>query len=625
LGGGEAPVPTDNWFDDFDGALDTGRWGTSVSGSGSITSGDDSRLRFQAPAAADAALLYQLVKVDKTKSQAWTFRINPRTISDSSPFFWIINRAGTPSPAVVGGAFDADRRIQAALMIANPDLALQYYNGTHTLQSWNGSAYVGGNSGFRRVANDSFFDLTFETDGPGNRWRFSTIGRVATAAGDDPSLGGWQLALTDWILWTSLESSTDLWLVVGEQWTDGNSVTGYIEHVKYAGDALRLALTNGKDTLAGAYDIRCSRSHDLQSFSPHDRTTIAVARGGAGTWDASNVKDPDLVQDGATVRGMYSGHGTTSGFQIGAFSGTSVDGVLTKDAGNPIITLSAGTHEGQVFMPKRIKDTVDPDGNKLWKVMYTGFSDTDAKFRVFVKMSASPNSGYGASTLLLSPGGVGEFDELGCSMGCHVRYGGIDYIFYAGAKTGLNGNLWQVGLATGTFGTSFTKQGVVIARAQTADALTAALNSKTVTIADTSAYSRDELFLADDDATNDNYVVGKIRKITNGTNIESLISMNTNITTPNGRIFRMGVFSVHPREILREYNKWYLFCSSFGGIGDGTRAAFYESTLIFTNPSSDPGSGAWTPEYKNAPHWPVNAHGFARSNENPALVRLPIT
>lgn len=118
---------------------------------------------------------------------------------------------------------------------------------------------------------------------------------------------------------------------------DGNSNSTSTQTQSYAGNII----PEGYGYYKGyAKDIYVSSGPDADYLNWTDGPLV-LPSGTASTWDESGVNACYVFKEGSTYNMLYSGRNASNQFQIGLATSSDPDGTFTKDAGNPVVTVSA--------------------------------------------------------------------------------------------------------------------------------------------------------------------------------------------------------------------------------------------------------------------------------------------
>lgn len=630
--------------------------GTIVGGAGGTCTGavtGESFFNQVTAAAADAALAYRTIPVSPTVSAIYWFAYNNVTTGNS----YIYLNEGVPAEGVVANVFGAAGKalLRVEAQTAGANIGISRWDTIRTRTQWNSATNVWGAAGVNATTTlpNTYQVIGLEIDGPNRRWRVHVVGQTGTS--NTPSASLFLAALTDWTDFSFHEGGAifcnpvcgTLYLAIGEPLTD--SATGTTQFEWYAEDdgALIDGWHNGRNN-GGTWNIYHYWAYPDANgiptrFVPEDRTTTAVAVGGAGAWDELQAKDPYVIKDGATYYMVYGGARVSdSRFQVGCASATSASGPWTKCPGNPIVALSLATNEDQVANPVLVKDEAEPDSAKRWKLMYVGIdTSSPLKFRGFVRTCSAPPTApacdtageWSASTMIWDAGGVGAIDETGCGRLIPHRFNATDYLF-CGVRAqvaGVNQNRQE------TYGTSSTKWLSAIAKSgtitnpsatsscnTTTTAVITTPGSRSFTVASTTGCTPDMFVVVDDDATSANYHHNRILNVVNSTTLtmyhnEDSLASGARVRGPQA-FWQVDVGDVG----VSAFGVYYKIATCFDPMigGGSTFDAYSEKSCMWTAPSV---VGPWTLYNFGSPAAPLNAYSRGASNENMGLVNLPFT
>lgn len=606
-----------SFFDHFPGSSLDSRWTAVTGGSGSV-SVSDSMAQCNRPAAADAAFIYHATKIDKSKSQIWFFSV--KLTNNGSQIMSLVNRSTAP---VVGdvSTVDPEVRVRVFGSTNNPmRLQFRYYNGSHTSTQWNGTTWATSGDAINAVGVDNFLLVGLEIDGPGSRFRLFAGGRRQTTVTPDQ---GYKLSsLTDWVDWSSLESTGDLWLTLGDPYNDVGSGSLDYEFVHFMdGDKVH-AWSNGKDALSGNYSIfhlyGFEDSDDIcRFFIMEDRTTTGIGIGG---------KDPFVVFDGTTYHMFF---GDTSG-NIGRATASAIDGTWTEQAD----VISKGTNEGLGF-PFVVLDLDEADSNKRWKMLYSVSDISASPPTTTIKYATAPNASgtWTVQGTAIGLGSSGADDEIGATGAVAVWWNSQWEVWYTGMKP-VPGDSSRFSIlsglrATGTDLGSLTKDGssARIPPIDSVELVTANMNpSRTAQVSSTAGFSVDQPVYVDNDATADNWAASRVRKINTDSSLELYHLVASYTAASNPKIFGAGNGNIQLREIVQKPGGgWAFYVTQFGATVFENQASylmFREETNLLEHSGANPTS--------NTPAWNWQAGiiclrgewGQRRSNENMCLLHV---
>lgn len=637
--------------------------GTIVSGSGGTPTAAISGETFfnfvTANVATDASICYRTVAIDPSTTKL--IRFGMRTATTGS-FYAYLNE-GVPftgnNTAVFGTAGKALLRIAAQNSAAN--LGIDRYAGdaSRTRSQWNAStqAWEVATKNANATSTNTYSDVFLEIDGPNRRWRVAIVGNTGTA--QTPTTSLYMNALTDWVAFSFHENGGvfctptcgSLYLTFGEPLSDSAAGTGLLEYYAESDGTKTDYWLNGRNA-GGTWGIyHYTGLPDVNGvpapWMPEDRTTQAIAVGGAGAWDEQHVKDPYVLKDGATYHMMFGGSRVADGkFQCGSASAASANGPWTKNPNNPLIALVAAGQRDQTLNCVLVKDEAEPDANKRWKILFVG-ADTSApiRFRGFESHCSQPPTHascdqageWSAPALIWDVGGVGAIDEIGCGRLIPVRSGGVDYLL-CGVRA-LSGGVAQnrqetYGTSSDRWLSAVTKSGTITnaslvaspteGNTTTSAAVTTA-NVRTLSVASEAGFDADELVTIDDDNTPGNYYVDRVLATSSGslTLYHALDGSVSNLAS-GARVRAANAFNQIDTGPVPAYSGGFLkIATCFDPmVGSGsTFDAYQELACAWTGPSV---VGPWTPYRLASPIAALNAFSRGASNENPSLVNLPL-
>ena len=625
--GGGVPAPQ-KFFDHFLGStLDPARWISQTSNGGSLTV-TDSYVETRTDVDAGTSYFYPNAKLDKSKSQLWVFNINNHSASNGD-FITLINSATAPS----AGSFatlQADTRVRVSRGTkSTTGLVFHKFDSSGTRTTWTSSTNAWQTPttfAVPRMATDDYYIVGFEIDGPGARWRLMAWCQD-TQSGYNFNQGYRMFALTDWVAWDSMAASDDLWLVIGDLYTDVNAHTTRVEWIRYADGSKTHGWVNGKTTLGSAYSkIKHWYSYDNEFWVPEDRTGAAIAVGSSGAWDDAGVKDKTVIVENGTYYMFYLGN-DGSFLQLGLATATSPDGPWIKDPNNPLITRVAGGDESTLGTPFLLKDEQDGDANKRWKLFYNGvnLSGADPVHRIFLATAPAPAGPWTKQGAVLEPGVPGEFDELGCSNPVVFFHDGRWEIWYAGQAAG-GGPSWSVARATTSNlnnipYTKDTANNPFVSRwADSVQNLSANLTHRTASMTDTTGFVPEQMIKVNQDTNPDNWSISRIRKVNTNSGLELYHSLSGFNVQNNAQVRGFDAGSVTIHHIENRNGKWYFYVTLFGLFeSHSTFEAFGEHSGLMssTNLLDKPKTFEWL----LTPTTTLTAWDHLRSSENIAILR----
>lgn len=374
-----------SWLDNFDGALDTNTFGTSVHGDGAVSNSGGSCNLTASAAIGDNALVYVKAAIDTTKDFVYTMRhLMDGTVSGYVHLLCLED--GIPACAAEATQY-AKTPVVVYYVQSSGMVYIEYKNTAGTVYYWNGSIWTTGQSGFA-IGQAYWLDISLIVKG--GYWRISI-----RKNGDTMSV----LETTP-IAFSALKAYTTLYLYWGSPWTDMYYITSMkTDFCQFSNDPVMIAFYNGQVSTAQyifralSYDsgIKFHRwdgynaligpaSGENSVFAPNPiwfdgkiyifytayRNTDAKYRirlaysndlgatytdlgymdtpGGAGTWDVNGHGFPAITYDLASrTWHMYvGGFNVSSQCQIGHFTSGAIGGPWVADPNNPIILLGAG-------------------------------------------------------------------------------------------------------------------------------------------------------------------------------------------------------------------------------------------------------------------------------------------
>ncbi len=312
-----------SFFDDFS-SIDTGRWGTSVGGGGSVTSSDSRAIIDPGGSAdADAAILYLKATIDITKSQVIAVCMKESGAvpgADVPAMMSLLDKSTAPAVTTESN-WTAQRRMwfenQSSATESSERVQFKLRDTGGTVLTWRKTAkdwstsFQHSHSNFKYSHN--YHVWVFYIDGDNNRVRM--LGFVQGKASVSPHCGLMLFTDTGWRTWgTDVDGvDNDLYLVFGDGRTDNGAAIDVIDTIEWVavmddvrGDA-GYAYTNDADDVAFPfpYHITVLRNFD-PSFpmwvpaQPYDVSgmigTADMPGGKTWLW----VKDAFVFKDGST-------------------------------------------------------------------------------------------------------------------------------------------------------------------------------------------------------------------------------------------------------------------------------------------------------------------------------------
>jgi predicted GH43/DUF377 family glycosyl hydrolase len=221
--------------------------------------------------------------------------------------------------------------------------------------------------------------------------------------------------------------------------------------VLYVGATYRMWYSGGQAT--GPTRIGYATSADGVAWARQAGAPMLDV-GAEGSWDANGVRSPAVIYDGGTYKMWYTGRDAAGKNRIGY--ATSPDGITwSKHAGNPVLDLDGpGAWDAlRVQEPTVVKDA---GGYRMW---YTGVDGgwnyaigyaTSSDGVVWTKHAGNP-------VLPGAPAPAWDYSVYAPSV---IADGAVFRMLYSACN--LNGTACEIGHATATDGSAWTRQGRVL-------------------------------------------------------------------------------------------------------------------------------------------------------------------
>lgn len=632
---------SNNFLDHFSGAsLDGSRWAAVTSGTGTVTVTNSYVDCNSGLNPFSAAFFYHVNLLDKTKSQLWTIAVSNQVAGGPSNYFFVYDKPTTPTPDTYN-TWNANVRIAAAINagVSSNHFETTYYDANHIAHYWDGTGNTWTtNSSAVSVqptrAND-YYILGFEVDGPNARWRMLGWCKTYTS-GYTFEQGLRMFEISDWVSWSALEPSSDLWLVFGNPYTDNRKTSEFrFEWIRYAENNAPLdGWCNQKQSLS-VYNrsLRHVYSHDGVVFVPQDRTTGALSVDSAHSWENHEVTEPFAVYDGVGTDYLFYTGVSNSDYRgricvaKAAHKGFPQNGPWTKSTHNPILQPQAGeTTYGFSWV---LKDLSEPDANRRWKMLYSVKSSTDHFWRLEYATAPDPpdTSPWTRHGVVLDVGAAGQPDSHAARDGVVVWYNGEWEVWY---EAWDDNGLCTVHRATGLDLALLTKdgRGPYIQGGGAEQAITANFTGRTVTVGSTDGFVPDaEVVFCQSNNWSD-YSVSRIRKILSGTQVELYHGLAGFTTTVPARMKQIDA-SKHfsPRWIGQVGGEWWFYVCNWEPFLDDapTYAALLEQMVLYKHASPAPSGAMPTFQYLASPVTWRGYNNDQRTMENLTLLNSPVT
>lgn len=604
-------------------SLDSAVWGSLTAGSGTVSATDSTVEMVRTASASDAAAVYLKTQVDTSKAQIYVWALS-HVSGATGAFAWLINDASTPTPSAPG-TWGPKTRMSAGLstLTSVTGLFLQYFTTGHSAQQWNGSSNAWSTNvhAVSPYINDNYVEMFLETDPTlGARWGILT--NMASGTSYTFDQGRHLVALTDWVAWASMESTSSLWLVLGYPQVVSQTVTARVEWFRYADGTRVWSWSNRKDAASGNYPIRSEWHYGDYYFVPRDRSTDDIA---------ADARVPMVSIDADGTRMMvYTSVTGTAGLKLA--TSPDDDGPWTLQG--TILTHPATTNRYTIGHAAIYRDLTETDPAKIYKIWVSCVNNGPPyTWRVFLAYAATRTGTYtwyddgsGAdNSVILGPGTSGSYDEGGCVIEVihwdtttgqwMARYG-------ANSDTGalLQGKPAVAYSPTLTNGGTWTKYGSnpVLVRNDVYQDITANLNGKTVTVADTTGFVADAMIIIGQSTSSaDDWSMARIRKVLSSTQLELYSQLVGFTTTTPARVRQLDSFPKNAMTALRydtDRGEWVAVVTSFQPFNlDSPLLGFCEGTTLWTAPDH---LGPWTMDALGSGPVPLNYFGGKRSVEN---------
>ncbi len=607
-------------------SVDSSRWGTLTSGSGSVTQ-SGSKVALVTPSANDVAAIYLKDAIDLSVSQCVAFCFSYSSTVAGFPFH-IINKASAPA-AEGSTAFNARRLVAATSADSIATTFLRWSSGG-TQNSWTTSGANWGTGASRYsitpVGTGDYYIIVFENDATNAQWRLHGYCLQSSTWGDGKTQGMVHMCTTDWTTWANTRASTDgVYLVLGDPVNDANTLSLDVEWVRTGVATKEWSIVNGKDD-GGSYAMKRFWSFDGGKFwMAEDRSTSVLS---------GDVKDPWVIDDGAgTIHLFYTDLSTDT---IRRATSTTIGGTFTYQ--NTIATAPTSHDYGFASV---VYTPWEGSGYE-WQAILNDLDATDSNhisLRLFTSSSPS-TSGWTDRGIVLSYGSGADKDAQGCLSPVIQHRNGRYEVWYSGQHdpgVAMNGSYTTVSgmRATGSGLTSagaglltLTKDGAG-ARLPYTDAqqaLSANLSGTTASMTDTDGFETEDMpVFFDQDTTDNNWALSRIKSYTVDASLVLYHKM-TGLTTAAGAV-AFGPLS-GPQNIRsmkqQADGSWHVFVTicQMTKFNTTIGAVFAEYTFLLIVPAGTDLLNMTTSMYswKDSPGPYLNTFGFGHSAENLSLV-----
>ena len=630
--GGGTPGGSVEFFDDF-GALDSARWISVTTGSGSITQSTSEVSVDDVAATTDGATLYHSEAVDFTKrSQYFVMVRNAHATDLAGTAFRLVE--GVP---VLGADADDEDMIRVEYHASN-HWDIIYHSGTPASQTanyWTGAAWSTTHSPSHTPATvgDSY-QIMLEVRPNGSDPEFRVLiwhKKDTTAIYTNTEDRGFRLnTSTTWVPFTSVQThSAPFYFALGDAQSDAvdsNMEYEWIGFLQKDFDTIpdaNYAYLNRSITssfpsqyqIAAYYTLsNMDTAGDNAFYVPIDRDPEVVLRN-ESTIDTQWVSRPNVIKHLDIYYMLYDCRSSTGQVQICGATSIAPEGPWVKAIHNPFLTdseIGAGTDDW-----KFANLYFDGDETKPWKmwvsnetegaIYYTESPDFDTQewitpvSKVVVGVATTWDDTFVGAPIFWKP-------EV---TGAELWYSGYD------------GALWQAGCAipsspTDIYGSTYTKcAGNPIVVSGTALTTTSGTSTgQDLTVVSTASMRPGQWISVEQVSSLANHVA-RIKTVTDGTHVE-LYNGFGQITTGKS-VYEYHGLSWGPTELRQEGTKIRMYGTPFK-YADGA-----ESTYVIETSDPTPETATWLAADKP---WsiPVTQEPTrAKFNENPTFISGDLT
>lgn len=611
-------------------SVDSSRWGTLTSGSGSVTQ-TGSRVEIRTPSTTDGAAIYLNDTIDITQSQMIAICMSWSS-SVANPCIMLMNKSSAPTIDTQANQFARGLFMVSSSVGASTGAVGFKWDNTGTLLTWHTSAATWGSGGTRYsiepiTAGDSWI-VVFENDGPNSQWRFHGYIIKSSSFGDGKTQGLVHVCTSDWTAWSATRSVTDsVYLVIGDPINNAGATGVDVEWVRTGAAAKEYFALNGKDD-GGSYSIRSFHAFDGKFLLPKDRSSGMLS---------GDVKDPCLVDGGSgTYYLFYRDIANTS---VRVATGSSPDGSFTYST-----TLKSDSGSLSYHFPYVVYTPWEGSGYE-WQCLVEEV-DTSSGIRIELRLlTCSTATGTWTDRgVVLTYGSGTDKDAHGLISPCILHRSGRYEVWYSGfydPGVSMNGTETTVSgmRATGVGLTSagggllaLVKDGAG-ARLPYTDvqtALTANLTGRTASLTSGTGFGDADMpVFFDQDTTDNNWVLARAKSLS-GTSL-SLYSTVTGLTTASGAT-AFGPLSgpQNIRAIKQQANgDWHVYITvcQITKFNTTIGAVFAEFNFLLIVPAGTDLLNMSTSMYSwiDCPTPYLNTFGFGHSAENLTLVNSALT
>jgi len=635
-----------SFLDHFD-RPELGRhWVVRHAAGGTVTLSGDSFAIVRAPGAAGAAYLQYAAPLDTERPQTWLFCVR-RVSGDNLPAMialWSLPDGAEPLP---GAAADVAPELRAAISFVvaggTPRIRFQYLpSATGLGPFWRGEPdnvwTVPGDVGnaidkIRQGPDADWYVVGFQIDVQGVR--FFGFHRVATALGDTHQ-GLRLVALTDWVGFEEFGDAPieNLWLTIGDRYDDRFSGEYNVEWVRFETGAAAHGWTNARATSGDFYTLRHTAASGGNQFLPEGRGVSILDPGTGGAFDARGHRKKHVIRDDDGVYLMfYEGFDPSFESSIGLASAPGPDGPWTPAAGNPVVprTLlpAAGADYDALTAPWIVKDNLEPDPAKRWRLFACGEVRDSATHRMFLFSAPDPagpwvlEPGLDVDGSILAETGDGGWKDQGACdpVVAWNRQGREWVLLYSGIRVESG---WSVGFARSQDLIDWFEPSpdpIIVADSTGLRSWTA-VDGKTITITDASGFVEDAAVVIRNETSAEEWGISRVRRI-HGNDLELYHEIGgLGGTSSNRSVGMLGAGSITAHALARESDGRYRlyvtvfqpFILGIGAFGNCEVTASLTAPLL---------SGPWEWDRLASPNAPLTIWEADRSQENLELVNHP--
>jgi len=624
------PAAAGSFYDDFDDATLAPRWVVETSGAGTMHL--DGAVECESPGIADVCAVRLSDRIDKASSQLFVFAVSDR--DDNDPQWWVtlVDAASPPPPGTLA---DWNTKVRARIGVANVGAAkgikFEYHDAQGDSLWWDGTGESWDTT--LKLANspirpDDYSLVGIEIDAAGDRWRMMAWGRRSWG-GYTFDQGLRLFSMTDWVGWSSMESTDDLWLVLGDPLTDALAGRISVDSARLDAGPRHDLWINSKPP-SGRYLIRHGWGYEsaaggVEFAVQQDRDGITLDIGAPGAWDDHpfGVKDPVVIVDDVGTYWMVYQSGNDS---IGLASSPSVNGPWSKFAGNPLASSDPPNNLFYLFAPGLLHDRIEVDPDKRYKLFYTGVDDPPTAWQIYLMTAPAMSGPWTDRGVILGVGPAGQFDANGYARPRPVYYGGQWVVLLSAKNKAETGNPWRITHAVGPSLESLTRSGQILVDRGLGPAsdVTTDVAGRTVSVVDSTGFVPHGFVEIDQDSAPSNYGQSRIRRVVDATTVELLHGLDGfTVATPAKLVQVDGANRFEIADVVKVGQRWWIYVTAFQFFGEFSPAlnAFDENSGLL---SSDNLTGPYEWNFRSTPVITRGAWHNQASNENISFVHPPV-